>query len=85
MTLRRSGSVLLILLTACASTTRLDSQGPPPDYTPETRWYEVDVIAPGTTSTRPVPVDRSEFQRALRRLARDMPRGVPPRRPPEHC
>jgi hypothetical protein len=31
--------------------------------------YEVDVLEPGTVSTRPVPVDARDFQRALQRLA----------------
>ncbi|HEX8821049.1 MAG TPA: hypothetical protein VF794_14065, partial [Archangium sp.] len=41
--------------------------------------YDVDVLVPGTVATRPVPIGRAEFQRAVQRLAR-APRlaGMPP-------
>lgn len=75
---RQAGALLLVLLTACASTNRFAPRGPPPDYTPNTRWYEVDVVEPGTVSTRPVPVGKAEFQRALQALARDIRLTAPP-------
>lgn len=74
----QAGALLLILLTACASTTRYLPHGLPPDYTPDTRWYEVDDIESGSGAMCPVPMDKSEFQRALRQLARDVRWDAPP-------
>ncbi|QRN94807.1 hypothetical protein JRI60_37695 [Archangium violaceum] len=34
--------------------------------------YAVDFMEPGAVSTRPVPIDRAEFQRAVQRLSRDV-------------
>ena len=48
MELRRAGALFLALLTACASTNRLAPHGTTPDYGPDTRWYEVDIVEPGT-------------------------------------
>ncbi|HSP78049.1 MAG TPA: hypothetical protein VLQ93_05945, partial [Myxococcaceae bacterium] len=70
--LRQAGALLLMLLTACASTTRFTSRDTAPDYTADTRWYELEVLEPGSVSTRPVQIGREEFQRALQRLARDV-------------
>jgi hypothetical protein len=78
MELRQAGALLLILLMACASTTRSLPQGSPPDYTPDTRWYEVDEVEPSSVSTCPVPVDRAGFQRAVRQLAREVRWDAPP-------
>ncbi|REG33192.1 hypothetical protein ATI61_104482 [Archangium gephyra] len=78
MVLRQAGALLLILLTACASTTCYLPQDSAPDYTPDTRWYEVDDVEPGSGSTRPVAVDKEGFQRAFRQLARDVHRDAPP-------
>ncbi|WP_199243085.1 hypothetical protein [Vitiosangium sp. GDMCC 1.1324] len=78
MTFRQTGAVLLILLTACASTTRYQPQGEPPDYTANTQWYDVDDVEPGAVATCPVPVDKSEFQRAIRQLAREVRWDTPP-------
>jgi hypothetical protein len=77
---RQIGALLLVLLTACASTTRFVPQtGTSLEYGAETLWYEVDVVEPGTVSTQPVPVDRGEFQRVLRQLSRGLRSDVPPR------
>jgi hypothetical protein len=78
MVMRQAGALLLILLTACASTTRYLPRGPSPDYTPDTRWYEVDDVEPGRGATRPVAVGREEFQRAFRQLAQDVRWDAPP-------
>ncbi|HYO53860.1 hypothetical protein [Archangium sp.] len=75
---RQAGALLLILLTACASTTRYLPQGTSPDYTLETRWYEVEEVEPGGVATCPVPVDRGGFQRAVRQLAREVRWDAPP-------
>jgi hypothetical protein len=75
---RRAGALLLVLLTDCVSTSCFAPRGPSPDYTPDTRWYEVDVVEPGTGSTRPVPMSRGEFQRTLQGLARDIRMKAPP-------
>jgi hypothetical protein len=79
MDMRRAGALLLMLLTACASTTRYVPSGPPPRETADTRWYEVVEVEPGGGATRPVEVGREEFQRAMRRLAREARWDVPPR------
>jgi hypothetical protein len=36
--------------------------------------YVVDVMEPGAVATRPVPIARAEFQRAMLRLSRDVSR-----------
>lgn len=68
MTRHQAGALWLVLLTACASTTRVVPQGSPPEPFPDVRLYEVDDIEPGTVSTRPVHMDKGEFQRALARM-----------------
>ena len=78
MALSQVGALLLILLTACASTTRPLRRGPSPEYTPDTRWYEVEDVEPGGVATRPVEVDRDGFQRAMRQLVREVRWEAPP-------
>ena len=79
MARRQASALLLILLTACASTMRYLPQEEPPDYTPDTHWYELHDVEPDTVATYPVPVSKGEFQRAIQRLARDVRWDAPPR------
>ncbi|WNG27699.1 hypothetical protein F0U62_29460 [Cystobacter fuscus] len=80
MAQRQASSLLLILLTACASTTHyVPREVPPPDYTPDTRWYELDDVKPDTGGTCPIPVHKGAFQRAIQLLARDVRWDAPPR------
>ncbi|MGZ3460985.1 MAG: AHH domain-containing protein, partial [Archangium sp.] len=75
MSLRQTGAALLMVLTACASIPRAASHGTSPDDTADARWYDVEVIEPGTVATRPVPIDKARFQRAFQRLAREVQLG----------
>ncbi|MFY0526115.1 hypothetical protein ACN28I_24205 [Archangium gephyra] len=79
MAMRQAGALLMILLTACASTVRHVPRGTSPRETADTRWYEVVEVEPGAVATRPVEVGREEFQRAMRRLAREARWDVAPR------
>ena len=85
MALHQTGALLLILLTACASTVRPVPRGPPPRETADTRWYEVVEVEPGGVATRPVEVGREEFQRAMRRLAREARWDVAPQEAARAC
>ena len=73
---RLAGQVLLLLFlsTACAT-----GHAPPPASTPArdsgtagTTVYEVVILEPGHGTTRPVSIDRTEFQRSFQRLAREV-------------
>ncbi|MFE8596734.1 SitA5 family polymorphic toxin [Archangium violaceum] len=72
-------ALLVLLFTACA-TSQTESRPPlasetsprPASETGQEVAYEVEVLEPGRGITRPVPVSRADFQRALQRIAREV-------------
>lgn len=74
--------IALVLQSACVTGRMLESpRRSEPNPTSEARAaaeYDVDILEPGSTKTRPAPLDKVEFLRALQRLARGArPPGTP--------
>jgi len=70
MTGRQWGALLLVGLTACASSPRGPGFSPHPEEAQlDALRYELHVLTAGAVDTRPVRVDREDFQQALRHPA----------------
>ncbi|AKJ05779.1 hypothetical protein ATI61_102833 [Archangium gephyra] len=73
-------ALLVLFFSACVAShpegrpppTPEASRSPAPESGLEEVAYEVEVLEPGHGATRPVPVSRADFQRAVQRIAREV-------------
>jgi hypothetical protein len=77
---RRWGALLLVWLTACASTPRVLTTGTDPDKAELAALrYELRVLTASAVDTAPVEVDTEDFQEAMRKVALHVPVSERPR------
>jgi hypothetical protein len=77
---RRWGALLLVWLTACASTPRVLTTGTDPDEAELAALrYELRVLTASAVDTAPVEVDTEDFQEAMRKVALHVPVSERPR------
>ncbi|MDC0711512.1 hypothetical protein POL68_23780 [Stigmatella sp. ncwal1] len=76
--LRQVSAVLLAVLAACAGTPRMPASEPHQAELAAIQ-YEVRVLTVGAVTIEPVEVDAEDFQKALRKLIREVPPSERPR------
>lgn len=64
--------LVLFLQSSCATVPRTHGAGTGEPGLGSATVYVVDFMEPGASNPQPVPIPRSEFQRAFQRLARDV-------------
>jgi hypothetical protein len=80
MNRRQWGSLLLVWLTACASTPRVSATGTDPDEAElEAIRYELRVLTAGAVDTQPVEVAAEDFREAMSKVALHVPVSERPR------